>query len=405
MKIRKFQIKNLYFLVLAIVYFIENNPAIKINTTIRYTFILILVGYTASKMLMNGTLKLNIFYIWTVSVILFFTLSSRWSFDSKDAMQNVKNTLIVYMILLSVITVIKTEKDLILLLKYIVCAFVANALYVLGIVGLNNLGEGRLGAEYSQLESWNANAIASFTAWGCIIAVYLYLYSRKKTEKIWWGIISLFLAAMTFYTGSRKCVIIIATVLLCYSIYAYRGNKRIRNTCFVILVMIAGYLLIMNNQQMYTLIGARVERMILELIGHRTTETSMSMRMLMISNGLIWFWNHPIWGYGIGQYHILLSRAIGIDTYSHCNFVEILIGGGIIGFFIYYSIYIKLILLYIRKILKTKSKTAVYFFFMLIISTVLNAALVCYSDLTYITVLLLSYIVAMQSISGKTIEI
>ena len=87
-------------------------------------------------------------------------------------------------------------------------------------VGLNDLGEGRLGAEYSQLEEWNANAIAGFTAWGCIIAIYLFLNAKRKIEKRRWGIIALFFAVMTMYTGSRKGIIIIVAVPLCYSIYA-----------------------------------------------------------------------------------------------------------------------------------------------------------------------------------------
>ncbi len=401
MKIKKFQIKNLFFIALAAVYFIENNPTIKANTHVRYIFILIIAGYAVSEILIKGKLKLNTFYIWTVAVLFFFTLSSRWSFNTQDSFQNVKNMLIVYVILLSIITVVKMENDFLLLLKYVVWAFVADTLYVLMAVGLNDLGEGRLGAEYSQLEEWNANAIAGFTAWGCIIAIYLFLNAKRKIEKRRWGIIALFFAVMTMYTGSRKGIIIIVAVPLCYSIYAYRGNKKIRNTYFVILAMVVGYILIMYNQQMYELIGARIVRMIQELLGHKTSENSMSIRMLMISSGFFWFLEHPLLGYGIGQYHILLSRAIGLDTYSHCNFVEILVGGGIIGFLIYYSIYIELIILYINKILKTQNKTVVYFFFMLVISTVLHAALVCYSDLNYITVLLLAYIVAMQNISGN----
>ena len=53
MKIKKFQIKNLFFIALAAVYFIENNPTIKANTHVRYIFILIIAGYAVSEILIH----------------------------------------------------------------------------------------------------------------------------------------------------------------------------------------------------------------------------------------------------------------------------------------------------------------------------------------------------------------
>lgn len=274
-----------------------------------------------------------------------------------------------------------------------VLSFAVESLYVLSIVGMDNLGTMRLGVDYEGLELWNANAIASFTAWGGILAVFLIVYSNKKTEKIRWGIVAIFLIVMTFYTGSRKGVIIVVGTLLIYNLYANRGNKRVRNICFVVLALIVLYIFIMNNEEIYILVGARLERMVQELTGHRTTEQSMSMRMLMITYGMRWFTERPILGYGLGNYSVLFSRTFGLDTYSHCNYVEILVSGGVVGFIIYYSIYVRIFTKYIKEMLRRHNKIIIYFFSILLINTILNMALVCYSDITYITILLIVYLI------------
>ena len=326
-------------------------------------------------------------------VLVFFMVSSKWSLESVKTIQNVKNAFIVYAICFSVIIMIETEEDFLMLIKSIVSSFTAESLYVLSIVGMDNLGTMRLGVDYEGLELWNANAIASFTAWGGILAVFLIIYSNKKTEKIRWGIVAIFLIVMTFYTGSRKGVIIVVGTLLIYNLYANRGNKRVRNICFVILALIILYIFIMNNEEIYILVGARLERMVQELTGHRTTEQSMSMRMLMITYGMRWFTERPILGYGLGNYSVLFSRTFGLDMYSHCNYVEILVSGGVAGFIIYYSVYVRIFIKYIKEMLRRHNKIVIYFFSILLINTILNMALVCYFDITYITILLMTYLI------------
>lgn len=221
----------------------------------------------------------------------------------------------------------------------------------------------------------------------------LFIYSKKRIEKIEWSIVAIFLVAVTLYTGSRKGVIIIIATLLIYSFYANKGNKRIRNICFAVVALVISYVFIMNNEQLYILVGARIERMFQELTGHRTTEQSMSMRMLMITYGMRWFTERPILGYGLGNYSLLFSRTFGLDTYSHCNYVEILVSGGVAGFIIYYSVYIRIFIKYINEMIRRHNKIVIYFFSILLINTILNMALVCYSDITYITILLMAYLI------------
>ena len=47
----------------------------------------------------------------------------------------------------------------------------------------------------------------------------------------------------------------------------------------------------------------------------------------------------PILGNGYYSFSQLLLKEYGFATYSHNNFIEIFVGGGIIGFTLYYSLY------------------------------------------------------------------
>lgn len=38
--------------------------------------------------------------------------------------------------------------------------------------------------------------------------------------------------------------------------------------------------------------------------------------------------------------HIIAAQELNFDAYLHCNYIELLCGGGLIGFLLYYIMYI-----------------------------------------------------------------
>ena len=51
------------------------------------------------------------------------------------------------------------------------------------------------------------------------------------------------------------------------------------------------------------------------------------------------FLKHPIGGVGIANPHIIVWERLNYDAYMHDNFIELLCGGGIVGFCLYYVMY------------------------------------------------------------------
>ena len=91
----------------------------------------------------------------------------------------------------------------------------------------------------------------------------------------------------------------------------------------------------------YNVIGSRYEVLIEGLLfGEIEAGTSFYYRNKMALQGLRWFAEKPVFGYGLDAYSLLSPYK----TYSHNNFIEMLVNTGIVGFLLYYcAIFVLLI--------------------------------------------------------------
>ena len=103
------------------------------------------------------------------------------------------------------------------------------------------------------------------------------------------------------------------------------------------------YFLIMNVSVLYNVIGVRVESLLSFLSEGETTEASLSDRHVLTQLGMSYVKDKPWTGYGYDCFKLVSgmgpngSVPIGkVGFYSHNNYVELLFGGGIIGFALFY---------------------------------------------------------------------
>lgn len=87
-----------------------------------------------------------------------------------------------------------------------------------------------------------------------------------------------------------------------------------------------------------------MEGVINAVFGNGKVDSSTIKRSNLRALGIEWFLKHPFAGIGIANPHILTNQYYAFDAYLHDNFVELLCGGGIIGFSLYYSMYVYLFL-------------------------------------------------------------
>lgn len=386
----KLGVKNLYFIVLCIVFIIETNPTYKVNTTIRYGVIFLCFVLLCARYIQRRRFPINIFLVWSISELAFCILSSIWSINQITTFQACKNIFIVLFICSMTYSMIENRDDFQKLWKSVCIAFTFNASYVLFIVGIDNLGTSRLGVDFEGLELWNANTIGAFVGFGCVMFLHSVLFSNKKIGKIVNAVLALFMLLMCLNTGSRKALLVVTTTVVLYFYLKDQGNKRLRNVLIMLVLLIVLWNIIMTNDSLHDLIGARMERMVDSLLGHQTSENSMGMRTLMITQGIIFFSKNPIWGYGLDCYRYLSP----FNTYAHNNYIELMVGTGLVGVLIYYSIYIYAFAKGYYFVFKEHDDIAIFLFSLLVITVINHMALVSYNDITYniIFLLFISYI-------------
>ena len=207
---------------------------------------------------------------------------------------------------------------------------------------------------------------------------------------------------MILLTGSRKSLLFVFMNIV---IILYLNNRRGLKNKFKFFVL-AGIILIIilysifNIPIFYQIIGYRMHNFFNLIFGHGTDEGSINIRLYMIKFGFELFQRRPLIGYGIDNYRFYFSKMpIGWDTYSHNNFIELMVGTGILGVLIYYLTHF----IVLKKLFKTtkysKDKIICYTFIAIIISyIILSMTLVYYYGKHF------SFLLAVASVMGRIVK-
>lgn len=178
----------------------------------------------------------------------------------------------------------------------------------------------------------DSNGTGMIAAIAFIICIYLYWRSYRSKCVI----INITLLLCIFLTGSRKAIglVIVGTFL---AIYYMNPTKKLRNILFAVFLLVGGCFIVMKVPVFYNLLGSRIENIINFIQSGSTNEDSMNTRNDLIQMGITYIQYNPLYGYGLANYSPIVTHG---GYYSHNNFIEILFSSGIIGFCIYYSKYL-----------------------------------------------------------------
>lgn len=185
-------------------------------------------------------------------------------------------------------------------------------------------GVNRILNRVSLTEAENPNLTALKLYMAFISGSYL-IYFQKKYNKIAL-VLSIMSAIGMVLTGSRKTFIISVVVI---ALLFISGRKRYLKMALLVIGATVAYDAAMNNPVVYNIIGWR-----LAAIGGADESSIERARLLhdAINTGL----NNPI--FGVGLHNSMFYTTIG--KYAHNNFAEIFADLGLIGFSIFYSLYI-----------------------------------------------------------------
>lgn len=200
-------------------------------------------------------------------------------------------------------------------------------------VGVEFYLSGGASVERLAFSSLNANDIGLKAA----ICILAFLEIRKKVPyKYLFYLIAALLIGVIISTGSRKALFLLLVGITVTVVLASTTKiKLIRNMVLACTFLGISAYLVMNIDFLYQAVGVRLEGVINAIMGEGHIDASTAERMAMIDTGLKLWEQSPVFGHGINTF----TPIAGFGMYAHNNYIEEGVGLGIVGVFLWYSIY------------------------------------------------------------------
>lgn len=350
-------------IVLTILLTITSLPILLTNAS--HYLLLILSFVSIIALLLKSEVKINAYIVWMVVVGIIFLSSIFWAVDSSLTLGQLKAYLINLSMFVYLSLLIRTRKDIYTALKIFIFSRLIMMIYILIVLDFSSLGVMRIGAG-SLGEEWNANVIGMNLALAAYATFVLIREQSNIRNKLIYGVFLISFSAISLLTGSRKALFILVFSIALY-ILMISGKKLIRNIFIYSSIFIIFIYLIFNNPFLYNVLGSRVDGLLATFTGQSIVDGSTEIRNLMIREGIQFFGSQPILGYGLNNYRVLLEQSTGYLEYAHNNYIELLVGIGLIGTIIYYSIFYYILRNSFKKINKYSAFSIVLVLTLLII--------------------------------------
>ena len=203
---------------------------------------------------------------------------------------------------------------------FIVATFLSNSIVNMELKYAYN---SRIGAE---IAGGNVNIVAMNMCFAFGSCIYLAKESSKKITKLLWYVALIFVTISSFFTGTRKVLLVFAVMFLLAN-----RNIKIRYKIMVLIAAIAAYLVLMNVDTFYFLLGHKID--FFRSNAYKMYNHSDQIRHDLLIQSWKMFIDRP-WGSGFG----CVQAALGL--YAHNNYMEVLASLGLVGFILYYGVYV-----------------------------------------------------------------
>ena len=182
------------------------------------------------------------------------------------------------------------------------------------------------------------------------ITAGLYFISKAKsiTVKLLFFAPVPFLYTMMLGTGSRKAMIVVTVILALFAYVEIRNRirKSVLQGAITIALAVTGIglgLQALVESDHYSRLGDLFTAA--ETGNMRETDGSFQHRIELYQGALRTALSNPIIGIGLDNFSVVnIEGSVGgyVGTYSHSNIAEILVSTGLIGFLIYFSMYLSI---------------------------------------------------------------
>lgn len=349
---------------------------------VLYTGFILLCGFIVLNKLLSSDRMKVIFPTsckWLYYFVVYCFFSRIWAIEPYYV-SNLSDFLIPVAVLVFVcVNYFIKERDINSIIAAIAISGIALSIYAI-------IKEGGLGAFYHNAtvenvriggEITNVNSIGMFGAISTVVLVYYGLYAKKRLF-LPLTVIPFMAAAAS---GSKKAILILGAGIFLMAVLAQQNKKGVMKflkitvgICFVIVLL----RMIMSLEIMST-INDRMEQMIKELISDsNATSTSTLLRKKFIEVGWKQFLETPYLGVGLGNSVVINGRATGFWGYSHNDYIEQIVNGGVGGFLLYYGNIFNLAVQHIKLMKIKKDNQVTISFIVLCLYLLMSAGCVNY---------------------------
>lgn len=294
--------------------------------------LLICMGFLLVRML-RSQFRLYQYQIYIILYMIVTGLSVLYSVDSSTSIYYFRDVITNSSILLLFFAYCREGKEKIIkLMNMYIFAATVTAIYIVLKIGVATILSQGINIKVLG-DGWNANSIAIRLAIGMVFIGYLFCMERERfrRRKLLY-LVSVIAASFTIiFSGSRTGLMMLVGIL--FTVVFTLNNKRMIKAMIISFGLIAvAYYLIMNVETLYNIIGYRVRNLLLFTRHEEVNEGSVYIRQALIQKGIDWFMQRPLFGYGLGTF----SYLNGGGYYSHNTYVELLVGGGLVGLIVFF---------------------------------------------------------------------
>lgn len=295
---------------------------------VKPSYVLLIIAFVRKVLI-----EKKFFYYDYLKIVILFSvfafISIFWAYNQEQTLESIIILFKTVFLSIMVISLCDTPKNARFALFTLgLASLIYTGMYI-SFFDISELGSGRFSSFVtvdSEIEIPNTNVVGMLGSFSFAYFFYMFILKKNKAFLLMATVAFVFV----FILGSRKSILnLFASVLFIYPVV--KTKFRI-----ILFAFVGGLIVLVINFLPNDYLSFIFDRFTY-MSTNNTFDVADQQRVDMIKNGLNYIGNNPIFGYGYYNFAELFKRDSGMYLYSHNNFLETIVGLGLIGTIIYYS--------------------------------------------------------------------